>query len=140
MASIATRIAYNHFTSMLTRVWLAFVFCLTASALGAAGTPVSFSKDIKPILEARCLKCHGGATQLAKLDLRSRSAALKGGEKGPSIVPGKPELSPLYKRAAETEKPAMPMDGKLSAAEADFLKRWIEQDAKWDEDRVLFAC
>ena len=71
--------------------------------------------------------------QLAKLDLRSREAALKGGEKGPSIVPGKPELSSLYKRAAGTEKPAMPMDGKLSAAEVDLLKRWIEQDAKWDE-------
>ena len=118
---------------MLTRVRLASVFCLTASALGAAGTTVSFSKDIKPILETRCLKCHGGAMQLAKLDLRSREAALKGGEKGPSIVPGKPELSSLYKRAAGTEKPAMPMDGKLSAAEVDLLKRWIEQDAKWDE-------
>jgi hypothetical protein len=118
---------------MLTRVRLAFVFCLTTSGLDAAGTPVSFSKEIKPILEARCIKCHGGAMQLAKLDLRTREAALKGGEKGPSIVPGKPELSPLYKRAAGTEKPAMPMDGKLSAAEVDLLKRWIEQDAKWDE-------
>ena len=114
---------------MLTRVRLALVFCATASILGAAGTPVSFSKDIKPIFEARCIKCHGGAMQLAKLDLRSREAALKGGEKGPSIVPGKPELSILFKRVAGMEKPAMPMDGKLSAAEVDVLKRWIEQDA-----------
>ena len=118
---------------MLTRVRLAFVLSLSASSVNAAETPVSFSKDIKPILEARCLKCHGGAMQLAKLDLRSREAALKGGEKGPSIVPGKPELSSLYKRAAGIEKPAMPMDGKLSAADVDLLKRWIEQDAKWDE-------
>jgi len=71
--------------------------------------------------------------QLAKLDLRSREAALRGGEKGPSIVPGKPEQSLLYKRCAGLDKPAMPMDGKLSAAEVDLLKRWIEQDAKWDE-------
>ncbi len=118
---------------MLTRVRLAWLLALTATACCAADTAVSFSKDIKPILETRCLKCHGPAMQLAKLDLRSREAALKGGEKGPSIVPGKPEQSILYKRCAGTEKPAMPMDGKLTAKEIDLLKRWIEQDAKWDD-------
>ncbi len=93
----------------------------------------SFSKDVKPILEARCLKCHSGAMQMGKLDLRSHEAARKGGERGPAILPGDPDRSSLYRRVAGLEKPAMPMDGKLSAAEIAILREWIRDGAHWNE-------
>src|SRR5262249_14209521 len=103
-----------------------------AGVLAAADKPVSFSKDIQPVLQNNCLKCHGSAIQLSKLDLRTRETALKGGEKGPSIVPGNAEQSKLYRLVAGLEKPAMPMDGKLTAAQISIIKDWINQGAPWE--------
>ena len=104
--------------------------CLSG-ALAVAGASVSFDKDVKPILEARCLKCHGAAMQLSKLDLRTREGALQGGEKGPAVVANKPEESRLYRRVAGLEQPAMPMDGALTPAEIEILRSWITQGAPW---------
>jgi hypothetical protein len=105
---------------------------LMAAACGYGQPAVSFSKNIQPIFESSCWKCHGAAVQLSKLDLRTREAALAGGLHGPSLVPGKPELSRLYRMAAGVEKPAMPMDGKLTADQIAALRRWIEAGAPWD--------
>src|SRR5579863_7812646 len=100
--------------------------------LAAADKPVSFVKEIQPVLEGSCWKCHGAAIQLSKLDLRTREGALKGGEKGAAIVPGKADESTLYRLVAGLEKPAMPMDGKLSVEQIATIKDWINQGAKWD--------
>ena len=102
--------------------------CQAQSSSGA----VSFVKDIKPILETRCLKCHGATMQAAKLDLRTREAAMKGGDKGPVILAHKPDDSPLYRKIAGMEKPLMPMDGKLPDAQIAAIRAWIEQGAAWD--------
>ena len=101
---------------------------------GAQGTQeaVSFTKDIQPILQNSCWKCHGEVMQLSKLDLSTREAALKGGEKGPSIVPGNAGESRLYRRVAGLEKPAMPMDGTLAGEQVAAIKTWIDQGAHWD--------
>jgi hypothetical protein len=93
-----------------------------------------FSADIRPILESHCWKCHGGATQLSKLDLRTRDAALKGGVRGAAIVPGNSGDSRLYRLVAGLEKPAMPLDGKLSDAQVAALKKWIDEGAPWAAD------
>ena len=67
---------------------------LVASA-ALAQSPVSFDREIRPLLEARCLKCHGAAMQMGKLDLRKRPAA-------PVLIPGKPADSSLFRRVAGT--------------------------------------
>src|SRR5882762_2940409 len=51
--------------------------------------PVSFSKEIKPIFEASCIKCHGRGRVKAGFRLDTRETLLKGGDSGPAIVPGK---------------------------------------------------
>ena len=101
---------------------------------GAQGTQeaVSFTKDIQPILQNSCWKCHGKAMQLSKLDLSTREAALKGGEKGAAIVPGNSSESRFYRRVAGLEKPAMPMDGTLAVEQVAAIKTWIDQGAHWD--------
>src|SRR5215469_5946160 len=98
----------------------------------AAAQPVSFVTDIRPIFESSCWKCHGGGVQLSKLDLRTRDAALRGGEHGAAIVPGKAEDSRLYRLVAALEKPSMPLDGKLSADQIATIRNWIDQGAVWD--------
>jgi hypothetical protein len=105
---------------------------IAAASIGAADKFVSFRTDIQPLFESSCWKCHGGAIQLSKLDLRTREAALKGGEKGAAIVPGKAAESRLYRLVAGLEKPSMPLDGKLTANQISIIKEWIDQGAPWD--------
>ena len=65
--------------------------------------PVDFARDVRPILEARCVSCHGPKKQRGDLRLDRKAAALKGGESGPVIVPGKSANSLLLRRAGSTE-------------------------------------
>ena len=106
--------------------------CRGLVSIRAADKPVSFTEDIRPVFESSCWKCHGSAIQLSKLDLRTRDGALKGGEKGAAIVPGKAEESRLYRLVAGLEKPSMPMDGKLTADQISAIREWINQGAPWD--------
>jgi hypothetical protein len=105
---------------------------LTLPCAWAQERVVSFVHEIKPLLESRCLKCHGPAMQLGKLDLRDRAAALKGSGKGAALVPGDPEKSPLYRHVAGLDKPQMPMDGKLKPEEVAAIGAWIRQGAPWE--------
>ena len=109
-----------------------FLLTLGLAPLDAADKPVSFATDIRPIFEASCWKCHGGSVQLSKLDLRTRDAALKGGQRGAAIAPGKAAESRLYRVVAGLEKPSMPLDGKLDAAQVSVIRDWIDQGAAWD--------
>src|SRR2546427_6963480 len=70
--------------------------------------------------------------QLWKLDLRTLEGAWKGGERGASIVPAKAEDSRWSRRVAGLERPAMPMDGKLTGDQISTIKAWIDQGAYWD--------
>ena len=106
-----------------------------ASRTTCAADAVSFSKQIRPIFENSCWKCHGAALQLSRLDLRSRETALKGGDRGPAIVPGSASESRLFRLVSGSEKPSMPMGGeKLTDQQISAIKAWIEQGADWDSD------
>jgi hypothetical protein len=115
----------------MRRVCFVLAWGLAAAAMGAADTPVPFS-EVRAVFESSCWKCHGAAIQLSKLDLRTRESALKGGQRGAAIVPGKADASRLYRVVAGLEKPAMPMDGKLTADQISIVKQWIDQGALWD--------
>src|SRR5690349_8665246 len=77
---------------------------LAACAVAASGSAswaqapgkVDFVKQIQPLLEVYCVKCHGPERPKGGLRLDSLAGALKGGEKGTALVPGKPQASPLY--------------------------------------------
>ena len=102
-------------------------------ALASAQTaPVSFSKEVLPVIQRNCQGCHGAVQQLSAFSLASREAALRGGLHGPAIVPGKASESQLVKRLRGTVEPAMPLGGKLSAEEIAVIERWIDAGAQWD--------
>jgi len=72
-------------------------------------TGVTYEKDIHPIFDASCVRCHGQDRQKGELRLDSLSAALQGGKHGKAIVPGKSAESPLVHAVARLEpKKAMP--------------------------------
>lgn len=84
------------------------------------------------VLRENCQSCHGAALQMSKLDLRTREAMLKGGERGPAIMPGHPETSRLLLFASGAEQPAMPPGKKLSKDDLETLRLWLKDGAKLD--------
>ena len=118
-------------------VWALLVLGVCAPLTAQTTKKVSFANDVAPILSRACMKCHGLASPMANLDLRTRAGALKGGQHGPAIVPGNAAASLLYKHVAGQEQPQMPLGGKLSAEEIAVLKSWIDSGADWDSSVAL---
>ena len=123
--------------TMRTVVLLIVVTFATTPAFRALSElPVSFNKEIRPLLNVHCVKCHGGVKEAGKLHLLFREEALKGGKSGiPAIVPGKPEESELIARLTTTnEDDRMPKKAEpLGPDQIALLKRWIAEGAKWEE-------
>ena len=100
-----------------------------------SGAPVDFNADIRPILNEKCVSCHGGVRRRAELSLQFREDALTGGESGvPAIIPGDPGASQLIQLVTHpNERERMPKDGApLSEEEVSRLRRWIDQGAPWE--------
>jgi formylglycine-generating enzyme required for sulfatase activity len=106
-----------------------------------AADKVDFHHEVKPILEATCVSCHGPERPKGRLRLDSREAAIKGGDLGTSLVPGKPEESPLYTTTIlpEEDPDVMPPKELLTREQTEVLRRWILEGAEWPEDILLTA-
>ena len=99
-----------------------------------ANHKIDFAKEIKPIFEASCVKCHGRGRTKGDLSIESRDTLLKGGESGPAIVPGKSEESRVIELVAGLDPDSvMPQKGKrLTPEQIGLLRAWIDQGAPWD--------
>jgi len=102
--------------------------CSFAAPAGAADETLSFEREIAPILQARCVKCHGGEKLEAGLDVRRRSTLLAGGDSGPALVLGKPDESPLAQRIVADEMPPK-VEGRLDDKQRELILRWIAAGA-----------
>lgn len=96
---------------------------------------VTYEKDIRPIFEKHCFKCHGEEKPKAGLRLDSREAALKGSREGKVILPGQSAKSPLVHSVARVgdEDHWMPPEGKgqpLTPEQVGLIRSWIDQGAK----------
>lgn len=95
---------------------------------------VTYAKDIKPIFEKSCVKCHGPEKSKGDLRVDSLDGALKGSEHGKVVVAGKLDKSPLLWSVARLdEDSAMPPEGKadpLSKEQVGLIRAWIEQGTK----------
>ncbi|HVK17940.1 MAG TPA: PSD1 and planctomycete cytochrome C domain-containing protein [Fimbriiglobus sp.] len=108
---------------------------LAAVSPSAAADPVStkpdFNRDVRPILSDRCFKCHGPATQKGKI----RLDALIHATKRDAVIPCKPGESGVIDRvtaAANEDRMPPPEAGpRLTPAQVDVLKRWIEHGAEY---------
>jgi formylglycine-generating enzyme required for sulfatase activity/mono/diheme cytochrome c family protein len=117
---------------------------LVSSPFFASGADVDFVKEVKPILEQSCVKCHGTEKPKGKLNLTTRADALKGGDNGVVLVPGKASESKLYTTTIlapdhDDVMPPQPKEKMLTKGQTDALKAWIEQGAKWPDDVKLAA-
>ena len=123
---------------------------LALVALASAAPPAEdlFVETIQPTLKQQCFGCHGEANTFAKLDLRTRDAALKGGQRGPAIISGDPGSSLLVSaidHAGELQMPPGGEDKRLPADVRVAFREWIrsgapyveaETAASWDFDEA----
>jgi WD40 repeat protein len=94
--------------------------------------PVAYEKDVEPILANKCAFCHSGNLKEGRLDMGCYETLLKGGKRGPAVVPGKSADSLLVKLAGKTVKPFMPpkREEPLTPQELALIKLWIDQGAR----------
>lgn len=137
--------------SLLFSLGLAAGIWLTPStAQAAAGANLSkvppasekkgltYAKDIKPMLDLSCVKCHGPEKPKSKYRTDSLETLIKGGDSGePAVVPGKSEKSPLilYVSDAVEEMEMPPVDKRdrypaLTKEQIGILRAWVDQGAK----------
>ena len=110
------------------------VSALSVSGLRAAET--DFYRDVYPFLKANCISCHNKTTTKAGLNMETPELMIKGGDSGPSIVPGDSEKSILVEASIHTDDMEMPPPKNktgavnLTKAEIATLRRWIDEGAK----------
>jgi mono/diheme cytochrome c family protein len=99
-----------------------------ASAPAAAGG-VSYSKDVMPIFQQSCIKCHGGSEGTkGDLSLNTYDDMMKGGQDGPVIVPGDAAGSLLVKQIQNGKMPKRA--SKLPQEQIDLVAKWVAEGAK----------
>ena len=118
---------------------LAAVFCPPA----AAADTVDFNSEIRPIFEARCHVCHNAETHQSEFRLDSREHALRGGGSGvPAIIPGDSAGSILYQYVAGLDEKIVmpPVEPRLTSEQVERIREWIDEGARWPEDREVHAA
>lgn len=109
---------------------------------GCHSDKIDFSAQVKPILNKRCISCHGGVKRNAEFSLLFRHEALDTAESGKlPIVPGDPENSEMIRRlTANDPEVRMPYkEEPLSREEIDILKQWIKEGAEWGDHWAYVA-
>jgi len=116
------------------------MFCVTtgllpslvfASAYSQAAEPVSFARQIAPLLARRCLVCHSARVAEGRVDLENYAAVLRGGAKGKTVVPGAALESHLYLALADG---SMPQNSEpFQATELALVRNWIDSGAPLDK-------
>jgi hypothetical protein len=104
--------------------------------------PISYNQDIRPIVNRKCIACHGGVKKSGGFSLLFRHEALDTTESGvPAIVPGDAAASELMQRITHHDPELrMPLEAEpLSEAEVKLFRRWIDQGAKWEKHWAYIA-
>lgn len=118
-------------TGMLFRVLFGgLLLCSLAevdvSAEDKQASAPDFQKDVLPIFEAKCLRCHGAKRRGGKLDMRTLEAMLEGGDTGPAIKPGNAKNSLLIELIHYKEMPPKKEKNFVTPADLELLRRWID--------------
>jgi mono/diheme cytochrome c family protein len=137
---------------MLRSVAVAVLFCLVQTGWAAltpaqiktlppaADHKINFAKEIKPIIEESCIRCHGRGRVKGGLSIDSRDTLLKGGDSGAAVVAGHGDKSYLLALVSGLDPDeVMPKKGKkLTPEQVGVVRAWIDQGMPWDP-AITFA-
>lgn len=120
---------------MFAEYWLSALLLLSAAAPVAGAEPpaVDFTLDVYPLLQQRCLHCHGADRQEGSLRLDRREFADRGGHTGSPVLGGTVETNGILRRVTTADAAIRMPKGEspLSDAEVAVLRRWVEQGTPW---------
>lgn len=135
VARSTRRLATLVLTTVCALSWASMIVAQDAKPAEVA--PVSYYRQVRPVLQRHCSGCHQPAKAGGKLVLTSFEALLKGGENGPGIVAGKPDESTLVEFIIG-EKPQMPLKAEpLKKVQVELITRWVAEGAKDDTPAAL---
>jgi WD40 repeat protein len=111
---------------------VALILVHVAANIFAQDGPVSYYRDIRPILNSNCNACHKPEKNKGELDMTSFASLMKGGKHGVAVVPGGPGKSKLIEMISGPD-PDMPKDADpLKREQIAVIERWIREGAKDD--------
>src|SRR5687768_14960347 len=118
---------HRSFVKLTTRAALLIVTMLLLGRAANAQEAAPPARDALALLEAHCVKCHGGEKTKAGLDLTTREGLLRDGESGAAVAADNSvETSLLYQMVAHLEEPGMPhKEDKLPPAEIAEIAKWL---------------
>ncbi|MDQ7949037.1 MAG: DUF1549 domain-containing protein [Pedobacter sp.] len=120
--------------NLLLSGFIVLAIGLLAFSFFAADKEIDFNSQVKPILNKKCIACHGGVKQQGGFSVLFREEAMAVTKSGkPAIVPGHPGESEFIKRLNSNDpEERMPYKHPpLSGDEIDILTAWVKQGAKW---------
>jgi mono/diheme cytochrome c family protein len=113
---------------------------LLVSSAATAQTPAEhFENKVRPLLLARCVSCHGAEKRKGGLRLDAAGIA-RGGDRGPAVVPGKPDESLLILAVRQSGALKMPPNGKLNGHEIADLEAWVKAGPVWPDAPAAAAA
>ncbi len=115
---------------LASAVWLTFGDALPGADLPADQAEF-FEKQVRPILVNRCEDCHNEDSPESGLQVDSLEGLLRGGDRGPAIVPGKPQQSLIIGAVKHSGQIFMPPKEKIPRREITVLAKWVEIGAPW---------
>ncbi len=98
------------------------------------GVQISFSKQVAPIFQAKCVGCHSKTANMGGFILTDFESLMKGGSHGLAIIRGKSKDSRLVQMLEGAVQPRMPMGAQLEPQEIATIKLWVDQGTKLDQD------
>ena len=126
------------FTCLLLACLLLAFLLANGARQSMAGEPISYNRDIRPILSDKCFQCHGPDEESREADLRLdlRESAVEDRGDGAAITPGNPTLSHLLERIESDDEslrmPPSETKKTVTSVEAARIREWVEQGAKYE--------
>ncbi len=130
---------------MTSKCLISFTIALVCAALSGCERQVSFSADVKPILDNYCIECHSGSGEgesASGFAVDDYDSLMQGTKFGPVVVPGSSMSSSLYLVVTEKADPKIHMpphhdeslaEGRgfaLSRTNIETIRTWIDQGAR----------
>jgi uncharacterized membrane protein len=105
----------------------------------ASAEQISFTNDVKPLINTYCIDCHEGSEPDGAYDMSTYEGLLKAGEKaGPGVIPGDPDNSSLVQYVRGEFQPRMPKrEPPLPVEELHVFRMWIAAGAKNDSPEQM---
>jgi len=129
--SLCPRASVRDFRPFVVPVAVAFLVmaCIPVSLSASEDSDKLFKDAVRPLFERKCFDCHSAKADELKgnLKLETVEEILKGGDQGPAIVAGDPEMSFLIRAIKyEVEDFQMPPAGRLSDDDIALVAKWIK--------------